>query len=107
MTRRGTAHVIVAGVVLAGLTAAPALAQNQRGVTHPCDRACLTRVVDLYVAGLLANDPSRVPLAPNARLTLNDDVVSRPALTTSSFNVSLALGASGTREGSLASSPAT
>ena len=76
MTRRGTAHVIVAGVVLAGLTAAPALAQNQRGVTYPCDRACLTRVVDLYVAGLLANDPSRVPLAPNARLTLNDDVVS-------------------------------
>ena len=76
MTRRGAAHVIVAGVVLAGLTAAPALAQNQRGVTYPCDRACLTRAVDLYVAGLLANDPSRVPLAPNARLTLNDDVVS-------------------------------
>jgi hypothetical protein len=62
--------------VLAWLTAAPALAQNQRGVAHPCDRACLTRVVDIYVAGLLANDPSRVPLAPNARLTLNDDVVS-------------------------------
>src|SRR5688572_11010719 len=76
MTRRGTAHVIVAGVVLAGLTAAPARAQNQRGVTYPCDRACLTRVVDTYVAGLLANDPSRLPLAPGARLTLNDDVVS-------------------------------
>ena len=74
MTRNGAEGVIVAVVVLAGLTAAPA-AQNQRGVTHPCDRACLTRVVDAYVAGLLANDPSRLPLAPNARLTLNDDVV--------------------------------
>jgi hypothetical protein len=61
--------------VLAWLTAAPAAAQTQRGVTHPCDRACLTRIVDSYVAGLLANDPARVPLAPGAKLTLNDDVV--------------------------------
>ena len=32
------------------------------------------------MAGLLANDPSRLPLAPGARLTLNDDVVSAGGL---------------------------
>src|SRR5688500_307862 len=73
---RGVQRSLFVAAVLAWLTAAPAAAQNQRAVTHPCDRACLTRVVDLYVAGLLANDPSRLPLVPGARLTLNDDVVS-------------------------------
>ena len=53
---------------------APA-AQNQRNVTHPCDRACLTRVAESFVAALIANDSSRLPLAPNARLTLKDDPV--------------------------------
>jgi hypothetical protein len=76
MNRFRTAIVVVAGVAtLALLPSAPA-AQNQRGVTHPCDRACLIRVVDTFVAALIANDPSRLPLAPNARLTLNDDPVS-------------------------------
>ena len=75
MTRVRAERAVTAVAALALLTAAPAWAQNQRDVTHACDRACLTRVVDTYVAGLLANDPSRVPLAPNAKLTLNDDVV--------------------------------
>ena len=71
---RGVQHVVI-GALLALGVAAPAWAQNQRGITHPCDRACLTRVVDVYVAALVANDPSRLPLAPDAKLTLNDDVV--------------------------------
>jgi hypothetical protein len=75
MTRLGAHRVAMVVALLAWLTAAPSAAQNQRGLTHPCDRACLTRVVDVYVAGLLANDPSRLPMAPGARLTLNDDVV--------------------------------
>lgn len=75
MTRPGVQRGVCVAAVLAWLTAAPAAAQNQRGVTHPCDRACLTGIVDSYMAGLLANDPSRVPLAPGAKLTLNDDVV--------------------------------
>lgn len=63
-------------LLLLGLVAAvPLPAQNQSQVTFACDRACLGRVVDAYVAGLLANNPSLVPLAPEARLTLNDDVV--------------------------------
>ncbi len=57
------------------LTALPVASQTQSDVAFPCDRACLTRVVDAYFAGLLANDPARVPLAPGAKITLNDDVV--------------------------------
>ena len=75
MTRVRAERAVTAVAALALLIAAPAWAQNQSGVAHACDRACLTRVVDTYVAGLLANDPSRLPLAPNAKLTLNDDVV--------------------------------
>ena len=71
---RGVERAVI-GALLAWGVAAPAWAQNQRGITHPCDRACLTRVVDAYVAALVANDPSRLQLAPNAKLTLNDDVV--------------------------------
>ena len=71
---RGVERAVI-GALLAWGVAAAAWAQNQRGITHPCDRACLTRVVDVYVAALVANDPSRLPLAPNAKLTLNDDVV--------------------------------
>jgi hypothetical protein len=80
MTRPGAHRVVIVVALLAWLTAAPAPAQTQRGLTHSCDRACLTRVVDVYVAGLLANDPSRLPLAPGATLTLNDDVVNAPRL---------------------------
>ena len=76
MRRVRPAVVVLACVATAALLPSAAAAQNQRGVTHPCDRACLTRVVDTFVAGLIANDPSRLPLAPNARLTLNDDPVS-------------------------------
>jgi hypothetical protein len=74
LIRRSGAGAFASMVMLA-LAAAPSLAQNQRNVTHPCDRACLTRFVDAYFDGLIANDPSRVPLAPQARVTLNDDVV--------------------------------
>jgi len=66
-----------AALALAALAVlgSPAIAQNQSGIAHACDRACLTKVIDTYVAGLLANDPARVPLAAGAKVTLNDDVV--------------------------------
>ncbi len=69
---RNTRVLTTAALLLA---TSAAMAQTQTGVTPACDRACLTRVVDTYVAGLIANDPARVPFAPNAKLTLNDDVV--------------------------------
>jgi hypothetical protein len=36
-----------------------------------CDRKCLTGLMDTYLAALAAHDPSRLPLAPNARYTEN------------------------------------
>jgi hypothetical protein len=36
-----------------------------------CNRACLTGVIDTYVRALTANTPATVPLAPNAKVTLN------------------------------------
>src|SRR5262245_49042743 len=76
MTRVRVGRAVAAVAALVVLTASAALAQNQRGVAYACDRACLARQVDTYVAALLANEPSRLALAPNAKLTLNDDVVS-------------------------------
>jgi hypothetical protein len=62
------------GAMLA-LVSALTTAQSPRAANNPCDRACLTRAIDAYIAGLVANDPARVPFAQNAKLTLNDDVV--------------------------------
>jgi hypothetical protein len=37
----------------------------------PCDRACMGRIVDQYLAAMLAHNYSRLPLAKNARYTEN------------------------------------
>jgi hypothetical protein len=66
---------VLAGAVLALVAAAACPAQSRSDTATACDRACLTRVVDAYLAGLIANDPARVPFAPGARLTLNDTIV--------------------------------
>ena len=41
----------------------------------PCDRACLTGIVDTYLAALVAHDPSKAPLARGARFTENTGVL--------------------------------
>ena len=38
----------------------------------PCDRACLSGLLDDYLVALKAHDPSRLPLAPGVRFTEND-----------------------------------
>jgi hypothetical protein len=40
-----------------------------------CNRACLTGVVDTYFQALAANTPAKVPLAANAKVTLNGRVM--------------------------------
>jgi hypothetical protein len=40
-----------------------------------CNRACLTGFADTYFKALTANTPASVPLAPNAKITLNGKVV--------------------------------
>lgn len=34
-----------------------------------CDRACLLGIADAYLAALVAHDPSKAPMAPNAKFT--------------------------------------
>ena len=36
-----------------------------------CDRACLKKMVDTYLAAVVAHDPSRVPIAPDAKFVEN------------------------------------
>ncbi len=40
-----------------------------------CDRPCLARTLDQYLAALVKHDPSAAPLAPNFRYTENADAV--------------------------------
>jgi len=45
-------------------TVAPAFAQSAS-----CDRACLNRIADAYIAALVAHDPAKAPLAPGVKFT--------------------------------------
>ena len=40
-----------------------------------CNRACLTGFIDTYLKALAANTPGTVPLAPNAKVTINGRAV--------------------------------
>ena len=61
--RTATATAVVAML----LTAVPAFAGA--GQSAACDRACLQNIADSYVAALVAHDPSKAPMAPNAKFT--------------------------------------
>ena len=55
------------------LAMAAGLAMTSPAQAAPnCDRACLYAVLDQYLAALTARDPSRAPLASNARYTENN-----------------------------------
>lgn len=38
---------------------------------NPCDRACMTGLVDRYLAAMVKHDPSGLPLAKGVRYTEN------------------------------------
>jgi hypothetical protein len=59
-------------LILCAAVATIALATTLTAVAQtaqPCDRACLLGVADAYFAALAAHDPSRAPMAPNAKFT--------------------------------------
>lgn len=64
-------------MTVACLTAFPAVRVN--GSTGPispdCDRACLEKLVDQYLAALVAHDSSRVPISEDVMYTENDQVL--------------------------------
>jgi hypothetical protein len=69
------AHVaLVAGVAaaFAVLSLAPAAAS---AADAQCDRACLGETITQYIEALVAHDPSKLPLADNARFTEDSKVM--------------------------------
>ena len=65
---KGVIGIVALAAFAAG--AAPAFAQA------PCDRACLTKIIDGYLAALIANDARALPQAARARITTAATVIS-------------------------------
>jgi len=58
------------GLAIAACMAAAAAAQTPTSPAGAaCDKACLNGIADAYFAALAAHDPSKAPMAPNARFT--------------------------------------
>jgi hypothetical protein len=66
-------------VLLAGTSARDRIEAQARPTTRaaapPCDQACLTAMVDAYLAALEAHDPARLPLARQVKFTENTGVL--------------------------------
>ncbi|HXS28474.1 MAG TPA: hypothetical protein VN730_12485 [Steroidobacteraceae bacterium] len=62
------AFILAAAALLADAPPARAEAAPE---PRPCNRACLDHVVDAYLAALVAHDPSRVPIAADAKFVEN------------------------------------
>src|SRR6478752_166643 len=60
MRRTFVASIFVVAYSLTGQAATPA-----------CDRACLEGIAEKYLAGMLAHDPSKAPIAKGTRYTEN------------------------------------
>src|SRR3970040_486671 len=61
---------LIAGALFVSAASTPGYAQ-QLTARKPCDRPCLIRLVDAYLARLVARDPAAAPIAPNARFVEN------------------------------------
>ena len=64
------AAVVALAAGLSFGTPSPA-AQSGGGVAPPCDRACMTGIVDRYLAALVRHDPANLPLNRDVRFTEN------------------------------------
>jgi len=58
-----------AAIAVAATLCAAAHAFAGTGQLSSCDRACLQNIADAYVAALVAHDPSKAPMAPEAKFT--------------------------------------
>jgi hypothetical protein len=69
----------VAALALVSVAAAGQLATRLDASTGPiplnCDRACLERLMDQYLAAVAAHDPQRVPLSADVTYTENNQVI--------------------------------
>jgi len=70
------APIVSIAVLIFGALALPsgktaARAEGQTAAGSACDYACLTGMVDQYLAALVAHDPSKLPVTANVRFTEN------------------------------------
>jgi hypothetical protein len=68
MTRDKTQRMKTLVAALLGATTIASVAMAQSG-GGSCDKACLLNTADAYLTALVARDPSKAPMAPNARFT--------------------------------------
>src|SRR5208282_1065924 len=61
--------LVLGGLALSFGNAARAAGQSAAGTA--CDYACLTGMVDQYLAALVAHDPRKLPVTANAKFTEN------------------------------------
>ncbi len=64
------------GLLLAAVAAVALVNSPTRGATKAlaatsCDRDCLVKLADTYIAALVAHDPGKVPLAPDVKIVEN------------------------------------
>jgi hypothetical protein len=71
---RNIIHRVALGIVVGVSTATIAFAGQAAG-GGGCDKPCLVGIADRYVAALVAHDPSKAPMAPNARFTEQSKVL--------------------------------
>jgi len=64
-----------AAIAVAATLCATAPAFAGRGQLSSCDRACLQNIADAYVAALVAHDPSKAPMAAEAKFTEQTQVL--------------------------------
>ena len=72
--RPALAGIAVVAVLLVAPLRTPLVA-SLGPIPIKCDRACLEKVMDDYLAALVAHDPKRVPLSADVKYTENSQVV--------------------------------
>jgi hypothetical protein len=69
-------HALRTNAVLAALLAVCATGFSSTSpAAENCDRACLTGIITTYVDAMVAHDPSKLPLADNAKITENSKAI--------------------------------
>jgi len=61
----------VATALVLSISASGAQTRSGGGVAPPCDRACMTGIVDRYLAALVRHDPTGLPLNRDVKFTEN------------------------------------
>ena len=67
---------VAAVVLLVGTVTSQLVVRASTGpIPLACDRGCLERVIDQYLAAVVAHDPSRLPLSADVKYTENNQLV--------------------------------